>query len=173
MTDTTNTQNAAWEDAFDIADEQAQTNIHRFERVQRAALARKAVDGVAGSRRRTAPDSSGIAPPTEAVIDPLHWVPEISRHCAKRLQQRGIAKEDVAAVLAYGREQRSHGVDRLFLDRQSRVRMQAELPDLRQRLDRLDIQIVTGENSRIVTVAHRTKRSRRDLQCRWSRRGVH
>lgn len=163
MTNTTNVRDA-WEDAFDIADDRAQTNIHRFERVQRAALARKAAGG-AGSGRRPAPLSSAITPPAEVVTDPTRWAPEVSRHCAKRLQQRGIAMADVAAVLAYGREQRSHGVDRLFLDRQGRARMQAELPDPGHRIERLDIQIVAGDNNRIVTVAHRTAPSARDAIC--------
>ena len=157
---------------FDLADESAMTAIYRRERAHRAALIRAAARRKKDERPAAMPsqmnrqhaDSNGKA---------VAWLPNLTRHGAIRLQQRGITLDQVTAVLAYGTEQRSHGASRYFLDHQARKRISTEMPELLHQLQRTDIQVVTGHDGVLVTAEHRTKRTRRCIQRRWSRGGMH
>lgn len=90
------------------------------------------------------------------------------------MAQRGISEEQVAMVLAYGTEQRSHGASRLSFDGRSlrRLRTERGLPIEMQNIP-THIQVVVGDDGLLITATHRTKRTRRDIAPTWTRRLTH
>ena len=91
-------------------------------------------------------------------------VPDLSHHGRARLQQRGIAIDQVLTILDYGQEQRAHGASRYFLNRRGRERLTLEMPELIRSFRTLDIQVVIADDGCLITAAHRTKRIRREIQ---------
>lgn len=88
-------------------------------------------------------------------------LPPLARtdHGRARAQQRGIRPEAIELVLACGRERRSYGVARFFMDRAAVARASRDFgvpPDAVPR-----IQVLVSDGGALITVAHRTKRLRR------------
>jgi hypothetical protein len=84
-------------------------------------------------------------------------------HARQRMQQRGISRETVDYVIAYGRVSHdNHGGRVVWLDKRSRARMgQAEGRRLLRRLDKsLNTYVVTDGDGTVVTVGHRYRRIR-------------
>ena len=85
----------------------------------------------------------------------------LTQHARQRMQQRGIPREAVDYVLAYGRVSHDHhGCRVLWLDKRSRIRMRrAEGRRLLRRLDKsLNTYVVTDGDGMVVTVGHRYRR---------------
>lgn len=149
----------AWDHEFDLADDEACSAHGRLERVRRLA-----------AHRAGRPESANAQPSSCAegdqreIIRVGRAIPDLSRHGRTRLQQRGIAIEQVLTVLDYGREQRAHGASRFFLDRRSRERLAVEIPAALRSLRTLDIHVVLSDEGALITAAHRTKRIRREVQ---------
>ena len=121
-------------------------------------------------RRRTAqratPDrENGCAP---------GWgsAPALTRHAETRLRQRAITVDQVLMIIDFGKEQRSHGASRFFLDKVARNRLIQAQPSAMRDLGSLDIQVVLADDGRLITAAHRTKRIRRDIQRTYRRRDL-
>ena len=87
----------------------------------------------------------------------------LTMHARQRMQQRGISRETVDYVLAYGRVSHdNHGGRVVWLDKRSRALMsQAEGRRLLRRLDKsLNTYVVTDCDGMVVTVGHRYRRIR-------------
>ena len=83
-----------------------------------------------------------------------------TKHALQRCQQRGIPPFIVDLVIDHGRITRRHGADVYYLDKSARRQIKRLLGrKLYARInDQLDIYIVLEDE--ILTVAHRTKRTR-------------
>lgn len=149
----------AWDHEFEFADDEACSAHGRLERVRR--LAAHQAGRPVGANAHPSPCAQGDQ---RDVIRVGRGIPDLSRHGRTRLQQRGIAIEQVLTVLDYGREQRSHGASRFFLDRRSRERLAVEMPAALRSLRTLDIHVVLSDEGSLITAAHRTKRIRREIQ---------
>lgn len=81
-------------------------------------------------------------------------------HAQTRIQQRGIPKDAVEALLAYGNTRRHHGADIYYLDKPARLRAAIALGSGRyQKIEKaLDTYLVVGDDGSIVTAAHRLQR---------------
>lgn len=153
-----NLSEVSWKYEFDIADHEQQVRAGRCERLRRTCAIRSKT-GLARSavQAQQPPELSRVS---EGV--PI-GVPDISRHGQTRLRQRGITVDQVLAILDFGLDQRSHGATRFFLDRKTRTRMAVEMPQALQSLPNLDILVVLGDDGKLITAAHRTKRMRREI----------
>jgi hypothetical protein len=83
-------------------------------------------------------------------------------HADTRLQQRAIPRFMVE--LLFGSEMRCGGADRPFFDKASIKRLQRHMGgrrSLRHIEPWMSVYIVVGDNGRLVTAAHRTKRFNR------------
>ena len=159
MTTTKQLRQIAWDHEFDLADDEACSMLGRRERVRRLAAHRADRDEEANGLPSPRPETD-----RREVVRVARGVPDLSRHGRTRLQQRGIALEQVLTVLDYGREQRAHGASRYFLDRSSRQRLAVEMPTALRSLHTLDIHVVISDEGSLITAAHRTKRIRREIQ---------
>lgn len=148
-----------WDHEFDTADDSACRVHGRLERVRRLAAHR-----AMRSDGADAQPSPGARSDRRELIPLGPGIPDLSRHGRTRLQQRGIAIEQVLNVLDYGREQRAHGASRFYLDRRSRERLAVEKPACIRSLRTLDIHVVLSDEGHLITAAHRTKRIRREIQ---------
>jgi hypothetical protein len=148
-----------WDHEFDIVDSEAELGRRRFERARRAAIHRT----LRTPKRSASPCEAMRRAPRDAGVVAA-GIPNLSRHGAARLSQRGITMDQVVTVLDFGAEQRSHGATRYFLDHRARTRLEVEMPEALRSLRTLDIQVVMGDDGRLVTAAHRTKRIRREIQ---------
>lgn len=87
-----------------------------------------------------------------------------SHHAEVRLQQRAIPPFMVELLERFGSEMRCGGADRLFFDRAAIRRLEQHFGDhrsLRHVEQWLNVYIVVGDNGRLVTAAHRTRRFNR------------
>ena len=87
--------------------------------------------------------------------------PPLSRHARERMQQRGIGREAVEEVFAFGREQHDrHGGVIVFFDRAARARAvrAGNDPRIVERTAGVYVVIAGGV---IATVGHRQRRVRR------------
>jgi hypothetical protein len=85
-------------------------------------------------------------------------------HAETRLQQRAIPPFMVELLERFGSEMRCGGADRLFFDKVAIKRLQRHMGgrrSLRHIEPWLNVYIVVGDNGRLVTAAHRTKRFNR------------
>lgn len=159
MTMTKKLRPIAWDHEFVLADDEACSAHGRLERVRR--LATHQAGRPAGADAQPSPRAeAGL----RDVVQVRRGTLDLSRHGLIRLQQRGIAVEQVLTVLDYGREQRAHGASRFFLDRRGRARLAVEMPAALRSLRTLDIHVVLSDGGSLITAAHRTKRMRRDIQ---------
>ena len=89
---------------------------------------------------------------------------QLSRHAKQRMQQRGIPRQALDYVLAYGRVSHDHhGARVMWLDKRSRARLGRE--EGRQVIRRFDKHLnayaVIGGDGAVLTVGHRYQRVRR------------
>jgi len=86
---------------------------------------------------------------------------ELSRHAAKRMQQRGIPQFIIECLVQTGEKKRvQHGLIMVF-GKRGRLRMRKELGEAYAKWERqLKSVYVVLENSMVVTVGHRTSRIR-------------
>jgi len=85
----------------------------------------------------------------------------LTRHAQQRMQQRGISRQAVNYVLAYGRVSHDHhGGCVLWLDKRSRARLgQEEGQQVLRELDKhLNAYVVTDTGGMVMTVGHRYRR---------------
>ena len=88
----------------------------------------------------------------------------LTLHAQLRMQQRGIPRQAIGYVLAYGRVSHDHrGGCVVWLDKRSRARLNREEGrQVVRRLDKhLDAYVVTDTEGTVVTVGHRYRRIRR------------
>lgn len=156
----------AWEHEFDLVGEEGRARIYRRLRVHSTALLRSgaratpATTSVSGAPRQARQAAGGC----EALLPVLSAVDmALTRHAMHRLRNRGITMEQVMAVSLFGKEQRTcGGATKHFLDKRSRQLLSEELPhDAIRALGRRDIVAVVGDGA-LITVAHRTRRTRND-----------
>jgi hypothetical protein len=82
-----------------------------------------------------------------------------THHAETRCQQRGIKREIVDAILAFGRRKRRHGADVYFMDGKARARAREELGRQYAKLsDRLDSYLVMSDDGKMITAAKRRQR---------------
>jgi len=87
----------------------------------------------------------------------------LTRHARQRMQQRGIPRQAIDYVLAYGRVSHDHhGGCVVWLDRRSKARIRREEgPGEIRRLDKhLNAYAVTDTEGAVLTVGHRYRRIR-------------
>ncbi|MDP6537058.1 MAG: DUF4258 domain-containing protein [Gammaproteobacteria bacterium] len=85
----------------------------------------------------------------------------LTRHAENRMQQRGINRQAVDYVLAYGRESYGHhGCQVVWLDKQARRRIRdEESEEMARKLDKcLNTYAVIDQNGTVITVGHRYRR---------------
>lgn len=86
-----------------------------------------------------------------------------TKHCALRMQQRGIPRIVLDALVDFGSTKRTRGGERLFFDKAARRRLQ-RLPEgnsLLKQLERwLRVYAVLADDGNIVTVAFGYRRLR-------------
>lgn len=87
----------------------------------------------------------------------------MSRHAARRCQQRAIPSLVVELVLRFGqREKAPGGVAKVFLTKADRRQLLSYAGPLGSALEQhLDIYLVLGDDDRVVTAAHRLDRIQR------------
>jgi hypothetical protein len=85
-------------------------------------------------------------------------------HADTRLRQRAIPPFMVELLERFGSEMRCGGADRLFFDKAAIKRLQRHMGgrrSLRHVEPWLNVYIVVGDNGRLVTAAHRSRRFNR------------
>lgn len=143
----------AWQNEFDLVDDEREARSLARDRLRRSALYR--------SRGATVPMSSPTALPKQMSAMPA--IP-MTRHAAHRLKNRGISLEQVLVVADFGVSQRSHGATRFALDKKARhLLVETVDPALLKRLGSLDIVAVFSDDGALVTASHRRERLRRDI----------
>jgi hypothetical protein len=88
----------------------------------------------------------------------------VTRHAAARLQQRAIPPFMVELLERFGSAMRCDGAERLFFDKAARKRLEHHMGgrrSLRRVEPWLNVYLVIGDNGRLVTAAHRTRRLNR------------
>lgn len=88
----------------------------------------------------------------------------LTQHARLRMQQRGIPRQAVDYVLAYGRVSHDHRGARVFwLDKRCKARLgREEGRQVVRRLDKhLNAYAVMGPDGMVLTVGHRYRRIRR------------
>jgi hypothetical protein len=88
----------------------------------------------------------------------------LSHHASQRMQQRAIPPIVVDLLDRFGSTQRSNGAETVFFDKAARKRLEQYVGgrrSMRHLEALLGFKMVVGDNGRIVTVAHRTKRINR------------
>ena len=80
---------------------------------------------------------------------------ELSDHAAKRCQQRGVDRNVIEALLAYGKIVHHQGRERCFMNKRARRRAERAMghAEYARIADHLDVYLVI-EDSMIVTVGH-------------------
>lgn len=88
---------------------------------------------------------------------------DLTLHGALRLQQRAIPIFVIELLERCGSEMRCGGADRLFFDKAAKKRLKQHLGGDRalQLVEKyMGVYAILGDNGRVVTVAHRSKRRR-------------
>ncbi|MBP6902782.1 MAG: hypothetical protein KBC73_22005 [Burkholderiaceae bacterium] len=88
----------------------------------------------------------------------------MTRHAARRAQQRAIPPMAIDLLLRFGRSEKAgDGCTRVYLDKTSHRRLRAYAGRLASHLhDYLGIYAVVAGDQHVVTVAHRIERIRRN-----------
>lgn len=162
-------RSAAWNYEFDLIDSEEQARLHQLERMRRSAMQRGSTTQEL-TAKLPSPRSQDIFART---TPPESDIPDLSRHARTRLKQRGITMEQVVAVVKFGTEQRSHGASRYFLDKEARQLLAVEMRSNARSIRRMDIHVVLSDENTVITVAHRTRQLRRDIQCPIKRDKTH
>ncbi|KMK66006.1 DUF4258 domain-containing protein [Puniceibacterium sp. IMCC21224] len=82
----------------------------------------------------------------------------LTRHAERRANQRGINRETIETLLAFGAAQQAHGAEKVFMNRAARTKAKKELGRAKYAQIERDLDaylVVDGET--IVTVGHRTR----------------
>ncbi len=85
----------------------------------------------------------------------------LSQHARQRMQQRGIPRQAIDYVLAYGRVSHDHrGACVVWLDKRCKARLGREegLHVVRKLDKHLNAYVVTGLDGTVLTVGHRYRR---------------
>jgi len=87
-----------------------------------------------------------------------------TRHAQVRAQQRAIAPMVIDLLLQFGKTERAgDGTNKYYFDKSARRRVQAYAGPLAAMLDQhLDVYAVVSSDSKVITVAHRTERIKRN-----------
>jgi hypothetical protein len=88
----------------------------------------------------------------------------LTRHAENRMQQRGITRQALDCVLAYGRESYdNHGCQVIWFDKQARRRIcEEEGGEVARKLEKcLNTYAVIDLEGTVITVGHRYRRIRR------------
>jgi hypothetical protein len=87
----------------------------------------------------------------------------LSRHAQERAQQRAIPLMVVDLLERFGSSMRCGGADRLFFDKRATRRLKQHMGDrgLKPVERWLRVYAVVGDDARVVTVAHQSRRFRR------------
>jgi hypothetical protein len=90
---------------------------------------------------------------------------DVTRHAAVRAQQRGISPLMIELLQHYGATARAgDGASMLYFDRRAIKRVATYLgPQFPAIRDGLDVYAVLSSEGRVVTVAHRLQRIKRDV----------
>ena len=86
---------------------------------------------------------------------------DLTKHAAKRCQQRAIPPFVVDLVMRFGRwEKAGGGVERVFIDKGARKEIERYVgPRFIKTLERhLDVYLVVGAGETVITAAHRLER---------------
>ena len=85
----------------------------------------------------------------------------LTPHARVRMQQRGIRREALDALLEHGAERHVHmdGREIVFLDKRARARLARYSPSGTERLK--STFAIVGPNGMVITVGHRFRRIRR------------
>lgn len=89
----------------------------------------------------------------------------LTGHAADRLQNRGIPPIVIELLERFGASTRCDGAEKLYFDKQARKALRHHLGgdrSLRLIEPWLGTYLVLGDNGRVVTVGHRTKRMNRE-----------
>ncbi len=89
---------------------------------------------------------------------------DLSRHAAKRCQQRAIPPIAVELVMRFGhRERAAGGVDKIYLNHVARRQVEGFVGRriLRAIEEHLDIYLVVSDDGTVITAAHRLERIKR------------
>lgn len=86
----------------------------------------------------------------------------LTPHARRRIQSRAIPQRAIDYVLEFGRECRSAGATKVYLDRQARQRLEREggRTEIARLGHKLDIAVVVGDSDWVVTTMYRTRRTR-------------
>ena len=86
----------------------------------------------------------------------------LTPHARVRMQQRGIRREVLDALLEHGAERHVHvdGREIVFLDKRARARLARYSPGGAERLK--STFAIVGPDGKVITVGHRFRRIRRD-----------
>jgi hypothetical protein len=88
----------------------------------------------------------------------------LTHHAEARIQQRAIPPFMIELLERFGSEMRCNGAERLFFDKAARKRLERHMGgprSLRHVEPWLNVYLVIGDNGRLVTAAHRSKRFNR------------
>lgn len=87
----------------------------------------------------------------------------LTRHASTRSVQRGIPPLVIDWVMSYGEVARSRGANTYFLTKRTRKNLEKDIGSIlyKRVSDLLDIYVVVGEQSRIITTAHRLRRRKK------------
>ncbi len=96
---------------------------------------------------------------------------QLTQHALRRRQQRGIDPLAIDLLLAYGAERRSRGASLYFLTGATRRRLDAEIGKgaANRILQKMNLLVVENDDGDVVTVAHRTRRTRNHVARRANR----
>ncbi len=98
----------------------------------------------------------------------------VTRHARDRMVQRAVPAFVLDLLHRFGSSFRSHGADRLIFDKAARRRIEGCLgaEGGRRTIEPwLGVYAVIADDGTLITTAHQTKRQRRKINRRWSRRG--
>ncbi len=96
-----------------------------------------------------------------------------TKHASERFKQRGIPRHVLDLLDAFGSSVRRNGADHLIFDKAARERLKAHLKAslglkaARKTVERWRrVYAVIADNGALLTIAHQTKRIRRDTTAR-------
>ena len=85
----------------------------------------------------------------------------LTAHASKRMQQRAIPTVVLELLERFGSERRCSEAYRLFFDKAARKRLRSHMggPRSIKHIEQwLNVYVVIGDNGKVVTAAHRTRR---------------
>ena len=154
---------AAWQDEFNLLDDENRSRMYQRRRAHCAALARAGATPTTVTRSAIPKQLKDLAGFNDALLPVLaSGAIALTRHANHRMKNRGITPEQVLTVSLFGKEERSFGgATRHYLDKKARKLLSEELPhDAIRKLGKLDIVAVFSTSGALITATHRTRRAR-------------